>query len=191
MAKGSDRQQLVDAAGNIWLNTAAVAIKSIGPTILVTASLMSPNVVGHNGFDGVEPRPPNADARYPLRAGSLVNSLADYIDLHVYAGGDPKGVMEGAALPKGKPILMGETGAYKPWFKNVSIAALAIQNVMIESVNYGFTGWGIWNWDTIEQVTRWTLTEQNNVLSPSAWPIVGPNKTSILLDQHSIELLDK
>jgi hypothetical protein len=186
MSKGSDRQQLVDVAANIWLNTAAIAIKSIGPNILVTASIISPNVVGHNGFDGVQPRPPNADARYPLRAGSLVNSLADYIDLHIYAGGDPKAAMEGAALPKSKPILMGETGAYKPWFKNASIAASVIQNVMIESVNYGYTGWGIWNWDTVEQLTFWTLTEENNalnnVLSPSAWPIVGPNKTSILLD---------
>ena len=186
MANGTDRQQLVDVAGNIWLNTAAAAIKSIAPTILVTASLFSPNVVGHNGFDGVQPRPPNADARYPLRAGSLVNSLADYIDLHIYAGGDPKAAMEGAALPKNKPVLMGETGAYKPWFKNVSSAATAIQNIMIESINYGFTGWGIWNWDTIEQLTLWTLTEENNalnnILSPRAWPIVGPNKTSISLD---------
>jgi hypothetical protein len=186
MAKGSDRQQLLDLAANIWMNTSVVAIKSIAPTILVTASLFSPNVVGHNGFDGVQPRPPDADARYPLRAGSLVNSLADYIDLHIYAGGDPKSAMEGAALPRSKPILMGETGAYRPWFKNTSIAASVIQNVMIESLNFGYTAWGIWNWDTLEELTFWTLTEDNNalnnVLSPKAWPIVGPNKTSILFD---------
>jgi actin-related protein len=90
--------------------------------------------------------------------------------------------MKGADLSKKKPILMGETGAARAKFSNASSAALAIKNVMIESLNYGFTGWGIWNWDTVEQITRWTLTEQNNtmnnVLSPSAWPIVGPNKTS-------------
>ncbi len=54
MARGNDRQQLVDVAGNIWLNTTAAAIKSISPTILVTASLFSPNAVGHDGFDGVQ-----------------------------------------------------------------------------------------------------------------------------------------
>jgi len=81
---------------------------------------------------------------------------------------------------------MGETGAHRARYKNVSSAASAIQNAMIESVNYGFTGWGFWTWDTIEQLTRWTLTEENNalnnVLSPSAWPIVGPNKTAISLN---------
>jgi hypothetical protein len=57
---------------------------------------------------------------------------------------------------------------------------------MIESVNYGFTGWAIWNWDATEELTFWTLTEENNalnnVLSPSAWPIVGPNATPILFE---------
>jgi hypothetical protein len=184
MAKGTDRQQLVDTAGNIWLNTIATAIKSISPTILVTASLFSPNGVGHNGFDGVQPRPPNADERYPLRPGSLVDSLADYIDLHVYVSNISNADMKGADLSKKKPILMGETGAARTTFSNASSAALAIKNVMIESIKYGFTGWGIWTWDTVEQITRWTLTEQNNtmnnILSPSAWPIVGTNKTSTL-----------
>jgi hypothetical protein len=67
MAKGKDRQQLLDTAGNIWMNTVVTAIKSIAPRILVTASLFSPNAVGHNGFDGVQTRPPNADDRYPMR----------------------------------------------------------------------------------------------------------------------------
>jgi hypothetical protein len=184
MAKGTDRQQLVDTAGNIWLNTTATAIKSIAPTILVTASLFSPNGVGHNGFDGVQTRPLNKDERYPLRPGSLVDSLADYIDLHVYVSNISNADMKGAALPKSKPILMGETGAARAEFSTASSAALAIKNLMIESLNYGFTGWGIWNWDTVEQITRWTLAEQNNTmnnfLSPSAWPIVEPNKTSTL-----------
>ncbi len=185
MARGNDRQQLVDVAGNIWLNTTAAAIKSISPTILVTASLFSPNAVGHDGFDGVQTRPPNADDRYPLRPGSLINSLADYIDLHVYASQNSKAEMEGAGLTRNKPILMGETGAARARFQIASSAALAIKNVMIESVNNGFAGWGIWNWDTVEQLTRWTLTEHNNtmnnVLAPSVWPIVGPNKTSTII----------
>jgi hypothetical protein len=185
MAKGNDRQQLVDVAGNIWLNTTAAAIKSIAPMILVTASLFSPNAVGHDGFDGVQTRPPNADDRYPLRPRSLVNSLADYIDLHVYASGNAQAEMKGAGLSHQKSLLMGETGAFKGNYPNASSAASAIQNVMIESVNYGFTGWGIWTWDTVEQLALWTLTEgnntMNNVLAPSVWPIVGPNKTFTLV----------
>jgi hypothetical protein len=182
MAKGDDRQQLVDVAGNIWLNTTVVAIKSIAPTILVKASLFSPNAVGHNGFDGVQTRPLNANDRYPLRSGSLIHSLGDYIDSYVYASQNSKAEMEGAGLSKIKPILMGETGAARARFPNASSAALAIQNIMIQSVNYGFTAWSIWTWDTVEQFTRWTLAEQNhtmnNVLAPSVWPIVEQNKTS-------------
>jgi hypothetical protein len=180
MAIGNDRQQLVDIAGNIWLNTVTEAIKSIAPTILVTASLFSPNAVGHDGFDGVQVRPPNADDRYPLRPGSLINSLADYIDLHVYSSTNTRAEFEGAGLTSAKPLLLGETGAFKSNYPNPSSAAIGIQNLMIESVNYGFTGWGIWTWDTIEQLSLWTLTEanntMNNVLAPSVWPYVTPNK---------------
>jgi hypothetical protein len=176
MAKGKDRQQLLDTAGNIWMNTVVTAIKSIAPRILVTASLFSPNAVGHNGFDGVQTRPPNADDRYPLRPASLINSLADYIDLHVYASENQRAQFKGAGLTLAKPLLLGETGAFKNNYPNASSGAVAIQNVMIESINYGFTGWGIWTWDTIEQLSLWTLTEanntMNNVLAPSVWPYV-------------------
>ncbi|CAF4839687.1 unnamed protein product [Rotaria sp. Silwood1] len=120
----------------------ATAIKSIAPTILVTASLFSPNAVGHDGFDGVQTRPPNADDRYPLRPASLINRHADYIDLHVYASENTRAEFEGAALSPVKPILMSEMGAFKNNYPNVSSAAIAIQNVMIESLNYGFVGWG-------------------------------------------------
>jgi hypothetical protein len=187
MAKGNDRQQLVDIAGNIWLNTVTMAIKSIAPAILVTSSLFSPNAVGHNGFDGVQTRPPNADDRYPLRPGSLINTVADYIDLHVYSSANARAEFEGAGLSQAKPLLLGETGAFKNNYPNASSAAIGIQNLMIESVNYGFTGWGIWTWDTIEQFILWTLTEQNNtmnnILAPSVWPYVRPNKTSTITSE--------
>jgi hypothetical protein len=188
MAKGSDRQELVDIAGNIWLNTVATAIKSVAPSILVSASLFSPNAVGHNGFDGVQPRPPKADERYPLRPASLVNSLADYIDLHVYpVHNNTRADFEAAGLSRAKPLLLGETGAFKFVYPNASSGAIAIKNTMIESVNYGFTGWGIWTWDSVEQLSLWTLTEannaMNNVLAPSVWPYVTPNTTSTTTDE--------
>ena len=184
MAKGIDRQQLVDVAGNIWFNTIAKAIKSVSPSILVSASQFSPNAVGHDGFDGVQPRPPTADDRYPLRPASLVNSLADYIDLHVYPiYNNTRAEFEGATLSRVKPLLLGETGAFKFAHPTPLSGAQAIKNTMIESVTYGFTGWGIWTWDTVEQLTLWTLAEanntMNNVLAPSVWPIVGPNTTSV------------
>jgi len=178
MGKGADRQELLDVCGNIWFNTVCKAIKSVGPSILVSASVFSPNSVGHNGFDGVEPRPPNADPRYPLRPASLVNSLADYIDLHAYPGhNDTQAQFDGAALSRVKPLLLGETGAFKVPYPTAVLGAEVIKSVMIESLNYGFSGWGMWTWDTVEQVTLWTLTEanntMNNILSPRVWPIVS------------------
>ena len=144
MAKGTDRQQLLDVCGNIWFNTVYKAIKSVAPSILVSASLFSPNSVGHDGFDSVQPRPPNADGRYPLRPASLVDSLANYIDLHVYPGhNDTRAQFDGAALSRAKPLLLGETGAFKVPYPTALSGAEVIRNVMIESVKYGFTGWGI------------------------------------------------
>ena len=178
IAKGVDRQQLLDVAGNNWFNTVCTAIKSAAPSILVSTSLFSPNAVGHEGFDGVQPRPPDADDRYPLRPGSLVKSLADYIDLHVYPNhNNTKAEFDGAALSRAKPLLMGETGASKFAHPTPAIGATAVKSTMIESVNYGFTAWSIWNWDTNELPIYWTLLDgnntMNNVLSPRVWPIVG------------------
>jgi hypothetical protein len=185
MAKGTDRQELLDVAGNIWFNTVYTAIKSVAPSISVSTSLFSPNAVGHDGFDDVQPRPPPADDRYPLRPASLVNSLADYIDLHVYPiYNNTRADFDAAALSRAKPLLLGETGAFKFAHPTPMLGAIAIKNTMIESVDYGFTGWGIWTWDTVEQLSLWTLAEanntMNNVLSPNAWPIVGLNTTSTI-----------
>lgn len=178
MSKGGDRQRLVDLAGNIWLNTVASAIKSVAPLILVSSSLFSPNAVGHDGFDGVQPRPPDADDRYPLRPRSLISSMADYIDLHVYASrNNSRAEFNGAGLTLDKPLLLGETGTFKFNAPDPLTGALSVKNVMIESVDYHFTGWGIWTWDAVEQLVLWTLTEanntMNNVLSPKVWPYVG------------------
>lgn len=60
---------------------------------------------------------------YTVNVIDFLLRAANYIDVHIYAGADPKGDMAGAAIPRTKPILMGETGTYKPWFKNISIAA--------------------------------------------------------------------
>ncbi len=160
MAKDNDRQQLVDVYGNIWFNTVAKAIKYVSPSILVSASQFSPNAVGLDGFDGVQLRPLSADDRYPLRPASLVNSLADYIELHVYPIYNTKRVeLEGAALSRAKPLLLGETEAFKFAHPNPSSDATAIKNTVIESVNYGFIGWGIWTWDTVEQLSNFDNNE--------------------------------
>ena len=175
MSKGIDRQRLLDLATNIWFNSIIKSIKSYLPNLLVSASLFSPNAVGHQGFDGVQIRPSNKDQRYPLRPASLINASADYVDLHVYATNNSINEMKGAELSRDKPILMGEVGAARARFVNATFAALAIQSVINASIDFGFVGWGIWNFDTIEQHTRWTLTEQNNtmnnILAPSVWPI--------------------
>ncbi|UJR12237.1 hypothetical protein I4U23_016414 [Adineta vaga] len=176
MSKGNDRQQMLDIAGNSWMDSIVATIKLISPNISVSASLFSPNAVGHDGFDGVQTRPAGADDRYPLRPASLVKSLADYIDLHVYASDNAKKELEGAALSSEKPIIMGETGAYTGYFSNASIAALAIKKVIIDSFDYKFSGWSIWTWDSTDQIPRfWTLTEQNNtlnnILAPNVWPL--------------------
>ena len=185
MAKGTDRQQLVDIAGNIWFNTVAKGIKSVSPSMLVSVSQFSPNAVGHRTFDGVQPRSAPADDRYPLRTASLVDSLADYIDLHVYPfENNTRADFDGAAVSRAKPLLLGETGAFKFDHATPLIGAMAIKDTMIQSLDYGFSGWGIWTWDTLEQLSLWTLVDanntMNNVLAPSVWPVVGPNTTSTI-----------
>lgn len=55
---------------------------------------------------------------------------------------------EGAALSRAKSLVLGETDGFKFAHATPLLGAAAVKNTMIESVNDGFTGWGIWTWNS-------------------------------------------
>ena len=61
----------------------------------------------------------------------LFNSLADYIDLHVYPiYNNTKAEFESAALRRAKPLVLGKTGAFKFAYATPLLGATAIKNTI-------------------------------------------------------------
>lgn len=190
MSEGYDRQRLIDVASVEWINTIVDAIKAVDPEILVGASLYSPLTVGHTGYNSAVPvpvaKPQIEQLVYPLRPKVLAAySKVDYIDIHAYPAPSYSLEVElnAAEISQGeiwqKPLIMGEYGAYKGWYGNLDEAVVAIKNLLHKSCAFGFTGWGLWTWNTTEQMhnghSYWTAKESggaiNGVLAPSVNPI--------------------
>lgn len=139
-------------------NTIATAVRSVAPGVLVSASLFTPLAVGGSAFNGVQCfSTPCVDDGYPLRPSVLMqNSSLDYIDIHVYPSGpsytlaaDLGSAEITADAVWSKPLLMGEYGVVKnSYYNTATLAAATLTSQLQLSCQYGFTGWGLWTWDT-------------------------------------------
>ena len=187
LSNATQRQNLVDVSGAYWMNTVAKAIKAVAPGVLVTASVFPPDDVGHAGFDGVAITPENADKRYPLRPVYMAaNSNEDFVDIHQYVTGDNQSPSIGTRFnddqlsqttPLSKPLVLGEYGAFYSGYSTAAHAEWALGHLLILSASYGFTGWGIWTFNTSDEYQTqaiWALTDDGaalaNDLSPDNWP---------------------
>ena len=193
------RQQMIDASSVHLVNTVRTAIRNVAPNVLVGLSVYTPREVGRNGFNGAMHS--TTEHRQPLRPLVLWRfSDIDFIDVHVYSYPFNNFLVEAldsAELNQGtvwnKPIIMGEFGAYKTdypgkvnypnspaGYSDVRSAAAALENHMATSCNYGITGWGLWTWNTIEQLPPfWVAVEPNSsiingAVAPAGRAIVCP-----------------
>ena len=196
MSNPTDRQQCVDANYVYFANTAAAAIRSKVPSLLVTMGMFTFAAVGKmNGPNGVEPCGAVCDNRYPPYPPSLAQwSTLDYLDLHIYPTGptwnspnvkalfadlDSSGV---ATVDTTKmTILVGEFGSFKMWVTSADNAAhlmASIQQESCASKRYFFVGgFGLWTWDTWEQSGFiWNAMDDNGAvaywLSPLRKPVI-------------------
>jgi hypothetical protein len=87
---------------------------------------------------------------------AIANSSADFVDIHAYPiSGElslPQ-VMENygfTGYQRQKPVMMGEFGAFKQDYPDVSNAALVLKDWQRQSCPYSVKGWLLWTWDTEE-----------------------------------------
>lgn len=182
MASDASRQHAVDANAVAWANTLTDAIHTVDPRAMVSLSTATFDITGRSGPNGVHPGTgtnyfvPNA---YPMRPAVLAYwSRLSYVDLHIYKSKfatydldvDLASSEVGGVWATPKPLLVGEFGAYKPWYNGDINAAAADMWALRDSlVQRGIGGWLYWTWDG-NQPEWFNALEQGEVINQALKP---------------------
>lgn len=164
----SDKLQLADEMAVYWMDQMAEEIHQQAPGALVDANMFTYDAVHRTigNFNLFSP-PETFDwkDRYPFRPEALATSGADFLDLHFYTGNQPDlqaeldsiefGAVTNAWKTAGKPMIVGEFGAYKFALPTLS-AATSWKREEVDVFNsLGFQGWLYWTYYTDLQPELW------------------------------------
>lgn len=168
-APGGQRYDLADPAARerllgdgmvTFANRVRAAIRKVDPTALVSASYFAPSV----------PNPTRpGDARDVRTRAVIERSQLDLVDVHAYPGGDLSLAQHmqnyGIDGPTRKPVIIGETGAFKDAFPAAAAAVVPLQAWQAASCRYGIDGWLLWTWDTDEQPELWNARSGDGAIA--------------------------
>jgi hypothetical protein len=151
-------------------NRVRSAIRKVDPTALVSASFFVPTA----------PHPIREGDTRDLRTRPVIErSALDLVDIHLYAGErlPLARLMEnyGVAGPTRKPLIIGETGAFRDTFSRASEAASGIAELQMASCSYGIDGWLLWTWDSDEQPELWNARSESGVIGQALSPKQRPD----------------
>lgn len=174
MAVAAEKVRMLEENLVHWVDTMRAAIRAVDPTALVTV-----------GF--FQPKGPNTsrvgDDSLIETEAVILRSTADFIDLHGYPGGelDLSQIVENFKLPAvtAKPILMGEFGSERQAHATADDAVRALVEWQVESCRYGFDGWLVWTWDSLEQPAFWNALDADGALAHALSPLVRPDPCSV------------
>jgi hypothetical protein len=168
-------QQLVDDMTIIQTDACVEAVKAVDRQAMVSVNVFSFAAVGRSG-PAAWRSDRTGDRRSPVRPLALVRSKADYIDIHFYPFGpdtldrDLKSIewpaLSRQATQAGKPLIMGEFGAFKrDEYPTPEAAADAMASHLDRIEQLGFSGWLYWTYDTHEQNFIWhARSEQSDAV---------------------------
>jgi hypothetical protein len=170
----AQRQRLADDAANGFISRMAEVIHAAHPGALVSASVFTYAAVGRDGPDDFRVEKAGWKNRVPFRPLALARSKADFIDLHFYAESaeawerDLRSVefdeVRRTARELGKPLFVGEFGAFKNKFQTVEPAAAWMGEWSRQLTPRGFAGWLYWTYDTSEQPELWNACEGQRLI---------------------------
>jgi hypothetical protein len=170
LAEPDAKRRLLEENLVFWADSMREEILALDPTALVTV-----------GF--FQPKGPNTsrvgDDRLIETREIIVNSTMDFIDLHGYPGGELnlREIVENYGLPPvtEKPILLGEFGAEHSAYPTSEQAVGALVGWQVESCVYGFDGWLLWTWDSLEQPEIWNAMDDDAAISQALSPVTRPD----------------
>ena len=169
LASAADRQRMMDENLVNFADRVRAAIREVDPTALVGMGFLWPQ--GPNSARHGDPRLIHTG---PVIAGSTL----DYVDLHLYPGLELSfpAYMENFQLRPvtAKPVVLGDYGAFKSAARSVSKAASMLVDWQRESCAYGFDGWLLSTWDTVEEAPGepdlWTAGDEGGVVERALAP---------------------
>jgi hypothetical protein len=170
LADPAAKERLLGDALVVFGNRIRTAIRKVDPTALVSASFFVPSA----------PNPIRQGDTRDLRTRPVIErSALDLVDVHVYAGDalPLARLMEnyGLAGPTRKPVLIGETGAFRSMFARAAEGASAIAELQAGSCVFGIDGWLLWTWDTDEQPEIWNAQSDGGVIGQALSPKQRPD----------------
>lgn len=155
------RQDLADEGAIYFINRMVDAIHEVHPSALVSASVFTYAAVGRSGPGDFRVKQAGWQNRIPFRPLAILKSKADFLDLHFYSPDadawqrDLESVeferVKRLASQTGKPMIVGEFGAFKHVFSSLEPAAAWIGTWASLFPQNGFAGWLYWTYDTHEQ----------------------------------------
>jgi len=157
-------QDLLDAQAINLCNHCVTEVKKIDPEAFVSISLFTFNAVGRTGPVYLK-SDTTSDVRVPARPLALTQTKLDYVDIHLYPH-TPTSIQDDLLsinfvevkrdCPRtGKPLLLGEFGAFSNKFPVLSNAAAEMADFAEKSFQRSFDGWCYWTYDCDEQETLW------------------------------------
>jgi len=163
-------QDLMDAQAINLCNHCVTEVKKIDSEAYVSVSVFTFNAVGRTGSVYLK-SDTTSDDRVPARPLALTMSKLDFVDIHVYphttnsVQKDFQSIDFGEVIkdcPRtGKPLLLGEFGAFKNNFPTLPEAVNEVSEFAKKSFDRSFDGWAYWTYDTDEQDRLWNGKSQN------------------------------
>lgn len=170
LADPAARERLLGDGMVTFSNRVRAAIRKADPTALVSSSYFAPSA----------PNPTRPGDTRDLRSRAVIErSQLDLVDIHAYPGGDLSLAQHmqnyGVDGPTRKPVIIGETGAFREAFTSPADAAVALQSWQAASCAYGIDGWLLWTWDTAEQPELWNAQSAGGTIAAALGPRSRPD----------------
>lgn len=178
LGMATSRQALADDETKGFLNVIANSIKAYDSQMLVGLSIYTPSASGRAGFDGLTRN--NANPSYPLSAAAILQSSADFLDLHTYPTGSSYNIDTDLASARlsssainAKPLYIGEYGALKALYPTPALAASVLVGQIAGACRYGFSGFALYTWDGVNTGV-WNAVESNAAINAAVSPASLP-----------------
>jgi len=168
LSSTSNKVQLADEMAVYWTDQMAEEIHLQAPGALVDINVFTYHAVGRSIGDFSLYGTTNAydwRDRYPFRPEALAASDADLMDIHFYTGNSTDLQNDLASIEfdevttawnaVGRPMIVGEFGAFKSAFPVLSGAALWKRAETDVFAAKGFQGWLYWTYDIDPQEQLW------------------------------------
>jgi len=173
MADPAERRAILEDGVVYWTDAVRAEILRHDPTALVTVGFFVPQ-----GPNLTRP----GDSRIIETREEIARSAADFIDLHGYPRADLPLAQHlenfGLTGPAAKPIVMGEMGGFRNLFPSAAEAARALVSWEAASCAYGFDGWLVWTWDSVDYRETWNMTDADGAIAEALAPVNRPDPCS-------------